>query len=207
MCDPIEERELTSIMKDQIAKDNRDNTEYNAICHKTLDDTLCGILRIAFIVATTVSFAYGSGLYNMLATDRRDTIFSLNFIGVEIGSDTEYYMNVVLGVSYFVYFLSGNVALEVFTILIENAIKTHTLLSAAKLKSFGKDLSAGRLNTIQKKEALINIIKEIDCCNNWVKQYNDHTYWRHFLPPFALTYSIGFGILCQYHARLCFFLL
>lgn len=68
---------LPSIGRDYIYLDSREPTEYNAICHRSLDHLLYLYVRVIVIVLTTVLLAYTGGVYAMLVNDRAATsVFS-----------------------------------------------------------------------------------------------------------------------------------
>lgn len=198
---------LPSIGRDYIYLDSREPTEYNAICHRSLDHLLYLYVRVIVIVLTTVLLAYTGGVYAMLVNDRAATLFGFSFFGIELGSDLEYRINVCLQFTFAVYFPMGNIGLQQFALMFENAIKTDMLLIEADLRQFARDLCANRLTAHGKKERLAGVLRSILRSNEWIIRFNGLVYWRHFLPPFAITYSIGFCILCQYNVGCSFTML
>lgn len=185
-------------LSSMIYPDSYELNEYNRICSKRLRLTV----RTVVIIFATISFAYGSGFYTIFATGRDDTLFSSNFIGVAMESDTEYYVNVMLQLVYIIFFLMANISVEMLILLIVNAIQTNMLLAGAYLKKFGGDLNAGRLSAGTRKQRLPSILKETQCSNAWILEFTEYVYWRYFLSPLVITYSIGFCALCQYKVRL-----
>lgn len=195
---PVVARTFASFGKDHIYLDNHESSEYNRICVKSLDVLLWTTLRAAFVVLSTVCFAYASGFYTIFVTGRTETMFSFNYFGVKMGSSTEYHINMVLQMGYAMYFITGIICIQAYSLLYENAVETDMMLVAASLKDIAHGIDTKSLTIDERKAKLLSVLEDTKRCNDWIHMYNNHVYWGNFLPPLIFTYSIGFCILCQY---------
>lgn len=178
--------------------DNHEQTDYNRICVESLDRLLWLIVRTSGVVIATIAFAYASGIYANFASGRRDTVFSMLFWGVAAGSDTEYYLNLMMQTNVVPYYTLGNIGAEWMVLVVENVIKLSTKLVDLYVHQLDDDLSASYSRERKNKEKLISILEEIRRSNEWIMEFTDFTYLRYFVMPYAFTYSIGFCLLCQY---------
>lgn len=199
----IEFRELAAIGRDYIYLDSREPSEYNRICHKSLDQLFNFYVRAIVTVISTVLLAYAGGVYSMFVNDHGDTLFGFKVWGIEVGSDFEYCFNVALQFIFIVYFVMGNIGMQLYTLLFENVIKTDMLLIEADLRHLARDLKSKRQTAFERKERFINVFRSILRSNEWMIRFKDFKYTCRFISPLIITYSIGFCILCQYNVSDC----
>lgn len=181
--------------------DTHEPTQYNLICGDSVDRLFKTTVRTIATIIASLTLAFASGLYTNFASGRHETLFSFNYIFVAIGSDAEYYINVAFQSMFAIVFVMGNIGLEMFILLFENALKLSTTLAVTWMENLAHDMDADLSSDYEAKEALVRMLKEVERCNGWISECKEYLYWRFFLSPYAITYTIGFCVLCQYIVR------
>lgn len=198
---PAEVRRIHS--KSQFYRNDHGTDEYNRNCADSLDQLLLTYIRGAIVITMSIGFAYICGFYTNYVNSKRATIFGFKFYGIADGSDLEYYINLLFECIYPLYFINGNIVIQMTVLLNENTMDVSTKIVALEMRRLSEDVESKRCTSMEAKNRLRSVLLSIQFVNKWIKEYDATFYWWYFLSPITFTYTIGLCIFAQYIVSFC----
>lgn len=137
-------------------------------------------------------------LYAYLAMHQHPLIVPIAIPFVDEVTDSGYYINIVHQAMFGVIGVTSVIAIELMNCILKNNIYAAKELIIYSLDILGDMLNHDTTFSEQKKAEFRNFLIKLQDLDRFIIELRDLYYWKFFLQPMMLAYSVSSALLCYY---------